>query len=327
MLPPLPAPFTEVFPPERSLGLDSTYNALRWTDHPEWRDGYVTSLGSDTMCAHYIYRTMQVPRDTTFSVSLGSDDGITVWLNGQKVLAHNIDRGANADQERLNVSLHSGSNSILIKINNHFGPSGFFFALIDSDMRLLWENVRRDFPDSTSRREMEWENEDSIWATEWSPGDVLPLAIRYADKSMCETFAESHALGIKARIARTPSDLADIRNAYLVFKEAELTKTILTPKVPAAPRINWPRRIGARPGHPFLFTIPISGDRPIMVRASGLPRDLRLDPASGIITGRADRPGKYTVSAVCIERPRQDQGNHHDSDRPDNCPHPAPWLE
>jgi len=297
------APFAEVFPPERALVFDTTYNALRWTDHPEWRDGQVTSLGSDTMCAHYLYRTIHVPRDTAFALSLGSDDGITVWLNGQNVLAHNIDRGANADQERLTVSLHAGLNTLLVKINNHFGPSGFFFAVEDTDMRLLWENVHRDFPDLISRREMEWEIADSIWATEWLPGDVQPLAIRYADNANCETFAESHALGIKARTARTLSDLSEIQEAYLVFKEAELAEIVLTPKAPAAPHINWPRSVGARPGHPFLFTIPISGERPITVRASGLPRRLSLDPASGIITGRADTPGKYTVS-LSVSNPR-----------------------
>jgi alpha-galactosidase len=299
------APFVEVFPPERVLVLDTTYNALRWNDRPEWRDGQVTSLGSDTMCAHYLYRTMSVVRDTTLTLSLGSDDGITVWLNGQKVLAHNTDRGANADQERLPASLHAGTNTILIKITNHFGPSGFFFAIDDAEMRHLWEFVRRDFPDSLSRQEMDWEIEDSIWVADWSPEDVLPLAMRYADHARCETFAECHALGIKARIARTPSDLEEIRDAYLVFKEAELARVVLTPKAPATPRINWPRRVGARPGHPFLFTIPISGDRPITVRASGLPRGLSLDPASGIVTGRVEKSGKYNVSlAVSNSRGR-----------------------
>jgi len=290
------APFIEIFPPEQALVFDTSYNDLRWTDQPEWRDGQVTSLGSDTMCAHYLYRTISAPRDTALPLSLGSDDGITVWANGQKVLAHNIDRGARADQEWLTVSLRSGSNTLLIKITNHFGPTGFYFALDDADMRLLWEHVRRDFPDSISRREMEWEIEDSIWTVAWSPGDILPLASRYADHALCETFSECHALAIKARIAKTPSDLSEIRDAYIVFKEAELAKIILTPTPPAAPRINWPRRVGARPGHPFLFTIPISGERPIVAHASGLPRGLSLDPASGIITGRADKPGKYTAS-------------------------------
>jgi alpha-galactosidase len=297
------APFIEVFPPEHALVFDTTYGALRWKDRPEWRDGQVTSLGSDTMCAHYLYRTISVSRDTALALSLGSDDGITVWLNGQKVLAHNIDRGANADQEKLTAALHPGTNSLLIKITNHFGPSGFFFALDDADMRLLWEYVQRDFPDSLSRQEMAWEMEDSIWAAEWSPGDVLPLAMRYADHARCETFAECHALGIKARIARTPADLSEIRDAYLLFKDTELARIVLTPKAPATPRINWPRRVGVRPGHPFLFTIPISGTRPITVRASGLPRGLTLDPATGVITGRADKPGKYTVS-LSVTNPR-----------------------
>jgi hypothetical protein len=38
---------------------------------------------------------------------------------------------------------------------------------------------------------------------------------------------------------------------------------ILTPAPAAAPRINGAKVFGVRPGHPFLFTIPATGRRPI----------------------------------------------------------------
>ncbi|MCC7496380.1 MAG: hypothetical protein IT160_02305 [Bryobacterales bacterium] len=60
---------------------------------------------------------------------------------------------------------------------------------------------------------------------------------------------------------------------------------ILTPPPPAAPRINGPRIYGARPGRPFLFRIPCTGQRPIRFSAAHLPAPLVLDPASGIISG------------------------------------------
>src|SRR4030095_12276515 len=37
---------------------------------------------------------------------------------------------------------------------------------------------------------------------------------------------------------------------------------ILTPKAPAAPRVNGPTIYGQRPGRPFLYTIPATGHRP-----------------------------------------------------------------
>ena len=69
--------------------------------------------------------------------------------------------------------------------------------------------------------------------------------------------------------------------------------TILTPKPPLAPRINGARIFGVRPGHPFLFTIAATGQRPMSFSARALPSGLVLDPQTGQITGRIARAGEY----------------------------------
>ena len=60
---------------------------------------------------------------------------------------------------------------------------------------------------------------------------------------------------------------------------------ILTPPPGPAPRINGPRVCGVRPGSPFIFRVPTTGQRPIAFSAEGLPEGLHLDGATGIITG------------------------------------------
>ncbi len=60
----------------------------------------------------------------------------------------------------------------------------------------------------------------------------------------------------------------------------------LTPKAPPAPHINGPKVYGARPGHSFLYRIPCTGTRPIRFSAKGLPRSLKLDENTGIISGK-----------------------------------------
>ncbi|SVD18891.1 uncharacterized protein METZ01_LOCUS371745, partial [marine metagenome] len=60
-------------------------------------------------------------------LSLGSDDGIKVFLNGKQILAKNIGRGAAADQEKITLNLRKGDNFLLLKIHNQAGPSGFYF--------------------------------------------------------------------------------------------------------------------------------------------------------------------------------------------------------
>jgi alpha-galactosidase len=71
---------------------------------------------------------------------------------------------------------------------------------------------------------------------------------------------------------------------------------ILTPKAPAAPRINGARVFGVRPGHPFLYQIPATGERPMKFAADGLPAGLTLDAATGRITGRITAAGTHRVT-------------------------------
>ena len=71
---------------------------------------------------------------------------------------------------------------------------------------------------------------------------------------------------------------------------------ILTPKPPAEPRINGPRVYGCRPGSPFLYRVPVTGERPMTFSAAGLPEGLRLDGQTGIITGAIADRGEHKVT-------------------------------
>ncbi|NLS95341.1 MAG: alpha-galactosidase [Planctomycetaceae bacterium] len=74
-------------------------------------------------------------------------------------------------------------------------------------------------------------------------------------------------------------------------------KVILTPKPGPEPRINGPRLFGARPGHPFIYRIPCTGNRPMVFGVENLPDGLSVDENSGIITGKVpDQAGQYVVT-------------------------------
>jgi alpha-galactosidase len=72
---------------------------------------------------------------------------------------------------------------------------------------------------------------------------------------------------------------------------------ILTPQPGPAPHINGPAVYGVRPGHAVIYRIPCTGARPIHFAAEGLPASLRLDAATGIITGTAPQAaGEYALT-------------------------------
>jgi len=73
-------------------------------------------------------------------------------------------------------------------------------------------------------------------------------------------------------------------------------KVILTPKPAPEPRINGARIFGVRPGSPFLFTIPATGERPMTFAVEGLPEGLMLDTATGQITGTLAVRGEFPVT-------------------------------
>ena len=77
---------------------------------------------------------------------------------------------------------------------------------------------------------------------------------------------------------------------------APIAPYILTPAAPSTPRINGASVFGVRPGSPFLFTIPATGDRPMEFSATNLPSGLSLDAKTGRITGTLQSKGEFIVT-------------------------------
>jgi alpha-galactosidase len=90
-------------------------------------------------------------------------------------------------------------------------------------------------------------------------------------------------------------------NPQLVAAPMEAA-VILTPKPGPAPRINGPKVYGCRPGNPFLFRIPCTGERPMQFIAKDLPATLTLDPLTGIMAGTAPARGEYRVTLQAANR-------------------------
>ena len=74
---------------------------------------------------------------------------------------------------------------------------------------------------------------------------------------------------------------------------------ILTPPPRPEPRINGARVFGVRPGHPILFRVPATGEKPLTVEVGGLEakglENVRYDAATRILSGTVERKGDYEL--------------------------------
>ena len=71
---------------------------------------------------------------------------------------------------------------------------------------------------------------------------------------------------------------------------------ILTPKPSNVPKITGAKVFGVRPGSPFHFLVTATGERPMTFSAKDLPKGLKIDSKTGLITGDLSTPGTYKVT-------------------------------
>ena len=131
--------FDFVFPPEKEIKLDAKYptrnnQQVAWQQKKDWADGtvidFLSSMGQGLTenVASYVYREIEAEVACEVPASLGSDDTLTVWVNGKKIHAENVGRGAAPDQALVKLPLQKGKNALLMKICNGGGPTGYYFA-------------------------------------------------------------------------------------------------------------------------------------------------------------------------------------------------------
>jgi putative heme-binding domain-containing protein len=75
------------------------------------------------------YAELQSMDDRKAEMLVGSDDSLTVWVNGKQVYEHKHDRGYTSEEDRLEVALVKGTNRILVKCGNHGGSWAFGVSL------------------------------------------------------------------------------------------------------------------------------------------------------------------------------------------------------
>ena len=100
-------------------------------------------------------------------------------------------------------------------------------------------------------------------------------------------------------------DHADWADAFFTMKDGARPAPIalgrdqlgiLTPPPAATPRINGAKVFGVRPGRPILWRLPVTGERPMTLKAIGLPAGAVFDETTGILSGAVATRGSYPIT-------------------------------
>jgi alpha-galactosidase len=200
-----------------------------------------------------------------------SVDDHPIFIDGKR-FEHGFGTHANST---LGIALHGKAErfTATVGVDDEVGQRGTVVFKVVGDGKTLWESGVLKGGDPAKEVSVDLHGVNKL---------VLLVGDAGADINY------DHADWADAQIVMTegkPETIAPVREPAIV----------LTPKASPKPRIHGAKVYGARPGSPFLFTIPATGERPVTFSASRLPAGLQLDPQTGLITGSLNSPGVYQV--------------------------------
>ena len=126
--------FYQVYEPEtKAVNTGDTFEVngktIKWEKQTHWVDEQVHNDIVGENSATYLSRTITSVTQQKALLYIGSNDALKVWMNGTELLAKNVQRDAVVDQEQVQVNLKPGNNTLLLKVVNYSGPSGFYFRI------------------------------------------------------------------------------------------------------------------------------------------------------------------------------------------------------
>lgn len=152
----------------------------RWRLYENFVDGQRKVFGETGIASNYVGRVLWSPDERDLELSLGSDDGIRVFVNGEAVFEKRVDRGVAEDQDRATVHLFPGPNQLVIEAINTGGAGGVYFQALEGDDVLVGELPSMLFPESATP-ENQRADQDLAWRRrffeDWRELDDARLAL------------------------------------------------------------------------------------------------------------------------------------------------------
>ncbi len=95
---------------------------------------FASMYGGENVAA-YAMTWICSPVETNAILALGSDDGVAVWLNEEKIHTNMVARGYSSKQDRIPIHLKAGRNKLLVKVAQGMGGWSLCAHVMDSKDR------------------------------------------------------------------------------------------------------------------------------------------------------------------------------------------------
>ncbi|MDB5355374.1 MAG: hypothetical protein JWN24_1827 [Phycisphaerales bacterium] len=111
-------------------GIKSGGKPLQWKQARSGREGFVDLAATFDPHDHvYAYAAAEVEStERDVELTMGSDDGLALWVNGEQVFQDLADHGWTPDEFHAKAHLKTGKNIFVAKITQDGGPWGFSIA-------------------------------------------------------------------------------------------------------------------------------------------------------------------------------------------------------
>lgn len=172
------AAFKTVYGPEKDavLNLRKAYGSAnvagkespRWRYVAEHRDGKVNPVGKGGAVS-YVGRELYCPSERKVEVSLGSDEGYILFVNGKQVAANEARKSEDRYRNKATVDLRAGRNTILLKVVSTDGAGRFFYQADARTGELFGDLVAALVPDSARPGDLK-NRISQTWREIYSPG-------------------------------------------------------------------------------------------------------------------------------------------------------------
>ena len=127
--------------PENPLNLNETYKGIdsetiRWREAETRTNGMLdfrANIGMNTGVVGYAVTYVYAPKDMDVVLLLGSDETVTVWLNGTEIHKKRVYRRITPDADTIPCQLKAGWNEVLCSVEQNSWTWALYLRFTDAD--------------------------------------------------------------------------------------------------------------------------------------------------------------------------------------------------